>query len=546
MSNIPEEYLPPREYFPDKIYPLPEVRLPRKINPGVFFLDRHVNNGRGSRTAILFKSQRITFSELQKEVNRLANALQRLGLEKNDRMMLRMPNRPEFVVACLACWKLGAIPVLVNHLLLSDEIVFRANDSEAKAMLVSSDVLSEVVKARDRFRCTEHIVVCGQKEQSFPFYEDLIRNEPETFEAVECDRDDWIRIIYSSGTTGRAKGIVTSIGDAIAAAAVACKYLFEMTPEDVIGGHPAFTFAFGFYSILLFGYSGCVLSIVGDFNAESMLQTIQDHRISVLRCVPTVYRMMLAIEGAEKKYDLTSLRLCQGAGEWMPGTVIQAWRKRFGVDLLDSVGSADLNSFLSTRPGTPEDKLDSSGMLLPGVEGKIEDAQFQEVPQGGEGELLIRAPWGQCYWRRPDKQKEGIHAGWNRTGLICQEDEDGYLWFKGRDDEIIVSSGNKIPGGEVEAALLTHGVVLETAVVPAPDPIRGNIVKAFVVLKPGYQPSEELVEALKKHVKEKIESYKCPRVIEFVSSEFLPRTVTGKIQRFLLRSDETKGAGARG
>ncbi len=545
MAEIPQECLPPQEHLPEKIFPLPEVRLPRKINPGVFFLDRHVCNGRGSKTAIFYKDQQITFSALQKEVNRLANALQRLGLEKNDRMMLRMPNRPEFIVACLACWKLGAIPVLVNHLLRSDEIIFRANDSEAKAMLVSSNVLSEVVKAKDRFHCTEHIVVCGQKEKGFPFYEDLIRNEPETFQAVECDRDDWIRIIYSSGTTGKPKGIVTSIGDAIAAAAVASRYLFEMTPEDVIGGHPAFTFAFGFYFILLFGYNGCSLSITEHFDAENMLQTIQDHRITVLRCVPTVYRMMLAEENAEKRYDLKSLRLCQGAGEWMPGEVVKAWRKRFGVDLLDSVGSGDLNSFLSTRKGTPEDKLDSSGFLLPGVEGKIVDAQFREVPRGSTGELLIRAPWGQYYWRRPDKQKEGIHEGWNRTGLIYQEDEDGYLWFKGRNDEVIVSSGNKIPGGEVEAALLTHEAVLETAVVPSPDAIRGSIVKAFVVLKPGYQPSAELAEALKKHVKEKIESYKAPRVVEFVSRESLPRTVTGKIQRFILRDDEKRGTSVR-
>ena len=173
------------------------------------------------------------------------------------------------------------------------------------------------------------------------------------------------------------------------------------------------------------------------------------------------------------------------------------------------------------------------------------DAQFREVPRGSTGELLIRAPWGQYYWRRPDKQKEGIHEGWNRTGLIYQEDEDGYLWFKGRNDEVIVSSGNKIPGGEVEAALLTHEAVLETAVVPSPDVIRGSIVKAFIVLKPGYQPSAELAEALKKHVKEKIESYKAPRVIEFVSRESLPRTVTGKIQRFILRDDEKRGTSVR-
>jgi 2-aminobenzoate-CoA ligase len=475
MGKIPEACLPPKEYFAEKIFPLPEVRLPQKINLGTFFLDRHVDNGNGSKVAILYQDKKITFSEIQKEVNRLANAMVKLGLEKNDRVMLRMPNRPEFIVACLACWKIGAIPVLVNHLLRADAIVFRENDSEAKAMLVSSDVLSEVVKAKDHFQFTKHIIVCGQKGKEFLFYGDIIQNESEVFDAVECDKDDWMRIIYSSGTTGNPKGIITSIGDGIAAIAVASKYLLEIIPVDVIGGHPAFTFAFGFYFILFWGYNGCTLSITEHFDADKMMQTIQDHRISVLRCVPTVFRMILAVEDAEKKYDLSSLRLCQGAGEWMPGTVIKAWRKRFGVDLLDSVGSGDLNSFLSTRKGTPEDKLDSSGFLLPGIEGKIVDSQFREVPRGVSGELVIRAPWGQYYWRRPDKQKAGIYDGWNRTGLIYQEDEDGYLWLKGRDDEIIVSSGNKIPGGEVEAALLTHKAVLESAVVPSPDPIRGSM-----------------------------------------------------------------------
>ena len=539
MSKIPPDCLPPGDCLPEKIFPLPEVRLPRILNAGRFFLDRHVENGRGSKVAILYRDQKISFLELQREVNRLANALQRSGLEKYDRMMLRMPNRPEFIVACLACWKIGAIPVLVNHLLLADEIAFRANDSEAKMLLVSSDSLSEVVKAKDRFTVTKHIIVCGMREGGFPFYDDLLDGQPETFEAVDCDKDDWLRIIYSSGTTGKAKGIITSIGDGVAAIAVASKYLLEITPEDVVGGHPAFTFAFGFYFILFWGYNGCTLSITDHFEPESMLQTIQDHRISVLRCVPTVFRMILTIEGAERKYDTRSLRICQGAGEWMPGTVIKAWRERFGVDLLDSVGSADLNSFMSTRKGTPEDKLDSSGFLLQGVEGKIVDAQFQEVPCGQAGELVIRAPWGQYYWRRPDKQREGIQNGWNRTGLICREDEEGYFWFKGRNDEVIVSSGNKIPSGEVEAALLTHEAVLETAVIPSPDAVRGYIVKAFVVLKNGYQPSPELGEELKKHVKEKIEAYKSPRVIEFASRDSMPRTVTGKIQRFILKDRET-------
>jgi len=538
MAQIPADYLPPKEYLPEKIFPLPEVRLPQKLNLAELFLDRHVREGRGSNVAILYEKRKITFLELQREVNRLANAMRMLGIEKNDRVMLRSPNRPEFIVACFACWKIGAIPVLVHHHLKSEEITFRANDSEAKAILVSSDTFAEVEKSLSKCPTIKEVIIFGDKLSGYLFYDDLLADQPDHVQIVETSKDDWMRIIYSSGTTGKPKGILNSIGDAVAAITVANRYLLNLTPQDVLGGHPAFTFAFGFFSILFFGYSGCTLSVIDHFDPEFMFETIENHGITVLRCVPTAYRMMLEVKDAEKRYDLGSLRLCQSAGERLPAVTAKAWKKRFGVVILDSVGSAELNSFLSTRIDTPEDKLDSSGIPLPGVECKIVDENFNEVPRGLPGELIIRAPWGIQYWRRPDKQKEMVKNGWNRTGLIFIEDQDGYFWYQSRDDEMIVSSGYKIPAGEVEGALLSHEAVREAVVVPSPDPIRGNVVKAFVVLKDGYEPSDQLAQELKDFVKGKIEVYKYPRIIEFVDAESLPRTTTGKIQRFVLRQQE--------
>lgn len=540
MGEIPAEYLPPKEHLPEKIYPLPELRFPRKMNLAHLGLDRNIIEGRGSNIAILYQDRKITYLELQTEVNRLANGLRSLGLEKNDRVMLRSPNRPEFIVGCFACWKIGAIPVLVNHMLKSEEIVFRANDSEAKAVLVSSDTFAEVEKSLPQFRTVDRVIVFGKKVGKYHFYDDLLKGQPDQVELAETIKDDFTRIIYSSGTTGKPKGILTTAGDAAGSAEITSRYLLNLTPQDVIGGHPAFTFAFGFGFVLFFGHNGCTLSVVEKFDPVLMFETIQAHRITVLCCVPTAFRMMLGVKDAEKKYDLSSLRLCQSAGEWLPGATAKEWHERFGVKILDSVGSGDLNYWLSTRVDTPEDKLDSSGMPIPGVECKVVDVNFNEVPRGTAGELLVRAPWGQQYWRRPDKQREGVWKGWNRPGLIYVEDEDGYFWYKGRDDEMIVSSGYKIPGGEVEGALLSHGAVLEAAVVPSPDPVRGNIVKAFVVLKEGYKPSEALAEELKNFVKEKIEAYKYPREIEFVDGRSLARTSTGKIQRFVLR-DKEKG-----
>jgi 2-aminobenzoate-CoA ligase len=250
--------------------------------------------------------------------------------------------------------------------------------------------------------------------------------------------------------------------------------------------------------------------------------------------------MLLEVRDAENRFDLKSLRLCQSAGEILPGIVAAEWKRRFGSTILNSLGSADLNSYLSTRVDMPEEKLDSSGTPLPGVECKIVDENFTELQRGNRGELAIRAPWGQQYWRRPEVQTKTVINGWNMTGLMFVEDRDGYFWFKGRDDDMIVSSGYKIPGGEVETALMGHEAVHEAAVVPSPHLIRGNIVKALVVLKDGYEGSDRLIEELKTFVKTKIEPYKYPREIVFTDNDSLPRTVTGKIQRFILREKERK------
>ncbi|RJX32477.1 MAG: AMP-dependent synthetase [Desulfarculus sp.] len=482
--------------------------------------------------------QKISFFELQKKVNQFANALASLGIEKYDRVMIRMPNRPEFVIGCLACWRLGAIPVLTHHLIQSDEIVFRANDTEAKAILVSSDTFPAVKEGLDRCPSLRSVMIAKDRIDNYLFLDDLIQNQSDQCVTTETTKNDWLRIIYSSGTTGKPKGIISAIGDMVAGINVANRYLLHLTENDVLGSPPAFTFAFGFFSILFFGISGCTLNIIEDFSAENMFKAIENNRISVLRCVPTGLRMMLNMKDSEKKYDLRSLRLCQSSGEVLPSVVAKEWKSRFGVTVLNSLGSAELNSYMSTHVDMPDEKLDSLGMPVPGVDYRLVDSEFKEVPAGTPGELILRAPWGQLYWRRPDAQMKSVKNGWNRTGLIFEVDADGYFWFKGRDDDMIVSSGYKIPGGEVEQALLSNEVVHEAAVIPSPDPIRGNIVKAFIVLKRGCTPSDDLKEKLKNHVKGKIAPYKYPREIEFIDGNALPRTTTGKIQRFLLRDRE--------
>jgi len=549
MSKIPEEYLPPKEYLPRKVYLLPELHYPEKLNLAKVLLDENVEK-RGDKVAIYFKDQRISYKELQSLVNRFANALRELGVEKDDRVMLRSPNIPEYLIWNFACWRIGAIPVLINHMNRYEEVEFKANDSEAIAICVHSAWYEDVGKIRKNCPKLKNVIVTGDRIPDTLSYEALIKNQSDKVKTEDSSREDIGRIIYSSGTTGKPKGIIGTNGDLLSATDTHGRYILGICEDDVLGGHPYFTFAFGSVNFTLHPWRfGASVSIIDRFRPEDMFELIQKHKITLLFGVPTAFRMILSVENAEKKYDFRSLRLCQSAGEWLPGATFFDFKKRFDVEILDSLGSGDLNYWLSTTPGVPENKVGSTGTDIPGIKNVVVDENFKEVPPGKLGELLVLSPTGQQYWRRPDKQKEGVvwedceFKGWNRPGLFFTMDEDGYFWYKSRSDDMIVTAGYKIPGGEVEAALNEHPAVLESAVVDSPDRDRGTLIKAFVVLREGYEPSENLIREIQEHVKNRIEMYKYPRIIEFAKAEDLPRTATGKIQRNVLREWERKKAG---
>ncbi|MGQ9515474.1 MAG: acyl-CoA synthetase [Thermoproteota archaeon] len=540
MGEIPEEYLPPKEWLPEKIYALPEFyTYPRKLNLAKLFLDNNAEK-RGDKTAIYYEDQRITYRELQEKVNKVGNALKSLGIEDNDRVMLRSPNIPEWIISFFACWKIGAVPTLLSPLARAKTIAYQANDSEAKAIIVSSDVLEDVKKAKKDFNTIEHVIVVGKDEEGvYPSLEDLIQGQPSDLEALDVSLDHVGRLIYTSGTTGIPKGAIATFRDILTVTDCHAKHILRLSEKDVVGGHPSFTFAFGSVNFTLEPWRfGASLSIMERFTPEKMFETIEKHRISVLCCVPTAFRMMLELKEAEKKYDLSSLRLCQSAGEWCPKSTIVEWERRFGVRIIDSLGSSELMYWCSAWEEMPESKLGSTGLPVPGYELKIVDENFREVHPGEIGELVLRGPVGFTYWRKPDEQKGAIKDGWSRCGLLYMRDEDGYFWYKGRIDDMIVSAGYKIPGGEVEALLNEHEAIVESAVVASPDSLRGHVAKAFVVLKEGYEPSDRLAKELQDYVKTRTDPWKYPRRIEFVKSEDLPRTVTGKIQRRLLAKME--------
>lgn len=541
MGVIPSEYLPPVEFMPRNVRLLPELAYPSTLNLADLLLDSDIES-RGRKVAIYYENERITFDDLRSKVNRFANALRALGIGKNDRVILRSANIPEYVIWNFACWRIGAIPVLVSHLNRASEVAFKANDSEAVAICVDSENYADVGIALKKCPHLKRVIVHGHPIPGTLNFEELMQGQPAFAASEPVSADDFGRIIYSSGTTGKPKAILTTNEGILSLADTQGRHILKLGPDDVLGGHPYFSFAFGAASFLYIGWRfGAAISITSHFSPEHQFQLIDQHDITVLFAVPTALRMMLGVHNAENDFRLASLRLVQSAGEPLPEVTVRQWRERFGQTILNSLGSGELNYWMSTFEGMPDHKTGSNGVSVPGFENVVVDEQLNPVPPGTPGELLVRGPVGQMYWRRPEDQRKAVcppdsnFPGWSRSGLYFMQDEDGYFWYKSRIDDIIVTAGYKVPGGEVEIALNSHPAVLESAVIGVPDEERGNIIKAFVVLKPGVRATPQLAQYLQEFVKEQIEPYKYPRLIEFTTAEALPRTATGKIQRKALR-----------
>lgn len=527
MKLIPREFLPPEEYLPRRIFTIPEFQYPDKLNIVRSFYD---NVKDWDRIAIYYRDEKVTFLELQKRSNQLANALKGLGVDQNDRVLVKLPNCPEFLYAYYGCWTIGALVVVAPDLLRKEEIIYRANDSEAKVFIVSSNTWPELEECVPQFKTIEKIIVVGDRKEGCLFYDDLVSNRPDECEIADTDKYHPALLLYSSGTTGKPKGIIQDMIFLCVSGDATRMIAGSLDEDDILGGAPPFTFPLGSSFPLTQGRTGCAMSIVDRPTGEEMFETIEKHRITVLSNVPTMYRMMLQVADAEHRYDVSSVKCCMSAGEWLPGNIRREWIKRFGTDIIDALGCGEMTWLFAHPQWSPDDKSDSTGKLLPGFRMRIVDEDLNDVPVGTYGEVLLQGPTGTLYWRRPQLQAKAVHDGWNRIGLVGKLDEDGYFWLKGRVDDMIVTSGYKVASGEVESTLMRHEAVLEAAVVASPDDVRGNVIKAFVVLRKGFNPSEALIKDLQYHVKANLEPYKYPRKIEFVESEKLPRTLSGKIK----------------
>ncbi|MGM0604152.1 MAG: acyl-CoA synthetase [Halobacteriota archaeon] len=541
QERIPDGVLPDDDTAPDLIHAVPELHYPEQVNTTTELVDRHVQEGHGDDVAIYFEDETISYRQLQQRVNRFGNGLKSLGVEPGSRVVVRFPNRPEAIVACLAIQKLGAVALPSMKLLRAKELTYIFNDSDATHCVVYDELLEEVELAMPDLESLTDVIVAergGDVDHEYHSYDEL-QDAADDLSPHETTRDDVALMLYTSGTTGRPKGAVHSHRQVLATADSYARYCLEPTRSDVFGGNPPLPFAYGYGDLLTFPLRfGASVSLVEDATPGDLLEAIDDHGITVLCSIPTAFNQLLSAhpDGPEE-YDISSLRVGMSAGEPLAPSTFERFKDRYGIELLDGIGTTEmLHIFVSHRHDEPIDPS-ATGYPVPGYECKVVDPDTKaELPRGEAGLLAVRGPTGISYWGRPEKQAEAVVDGWSYPGDIYVHRPDGRLEYKARRDDLIISSGYNIPGPEVENVLQELDAVGEVAVVGSPNEERGQIVKAFVVLEDGYTAGEDLVETLQTHVKNSLAPYKYPRDVAFVDE--LPRTETGKIQRVKLRERE--------
>jgi len=525
LDTFARDHLPPRELWPEiDLAGVPHLAARPRINAAAELLDARVAAGDGDRTALVFPGGRWTYAELLERANRVAGVLRGdLGLVPGNRVLLRGFNSPTMAAAWFGVLKAGGIVVATMPLLRAREIATIAKRARVRIALCDARLMEEMEGAP-----VERVVEFGgEGEESL---ERRMAAHPAEFAAVDTAAEDVALIAFTSGTTGQPKGAMHFHRDLLAAADTFSAHVLRPEPDDLFCGSPPLAFTFGLGGYLLFPMrAGAAALLLEQATPPQLLQGIQDHRATVVFTAPTAYRAMAAAAG---DFDLSSLRRCVSAGETLPLATFQAWRDATGLKIIDGIGATEmLHIFISAsgddiRPG-------STGRPVPGYTATLLDAAGRPVAPGELGRLAVRGPTGCRYLDDPERQLAYVENGWNVTGDTYRVDEDGYFWFQARNDDMIISAGYNIAGPEVENALLEHPGVLECACVAAPDEERGHVVKAFVVLRGGWVSGDATAKELQDFVKQRIAPYKYPRRMEFVES--LPRTATGKLQRFRLR-----------
>ncbi|MDH2234721.1 AMP-binding protein [Pigmentiphaga sp. GD03639] len=536
LDTFARDHLPPPEAWPAFLLDHPAVRYPARFNCAAELVDGAVVAGHGRRPAIWTvtdgKPSAITYAELQQRVDRLARVLvEDMGLVPGNRVLLRGPNNPAMAVALLATIKAGLVAVPTMPLLRAVELKPVIDKAQVSAVLCDARLRDEI-DACMRPGPTH----CPTLAQARYFNDDgpesletLARAKPASFPACDTAGDDVCLIAFTSGTTGSPKGCIHFHRDVLAMCDLFPRSILQATPDDIFCGTPPLAFTFGLGGMLCFPLRAGASTVLSEkLTPASLLETIQATRATVVFTAPTFYRQMAALAPG---YDISSLRHCVSAGEALPDATRQSWKQATGVEMTDGIGSTEMIHIFISSAGQ-DVRRGAIGKVVPGYQACIVDESMQPLPPRTVGRLAVRGPTG-CKYLADDRQANAVRQGWNLTGDSFMMDEDGYLYYQARTDDMIISAGYNIAGPEVESALLQHEAVAECGVIGAPDEERGQVVTAFVVLRPGFAPGDDLAKALQEHVKRTIAPYKYPRVIRFVDA--LPRTETGKLKRFALR-----------
>lgn len=529
IDTFSRDNLPPVAELPD--FRLAGFDYPERLNVAVELTDRMVQKGFGDNTALIGNGRRRTYKELTDWTNRLARALvENYGVRPGNRVLVRAANNPAMVACWLAATKAGAVVVNTMPMLRAGELAQIVDKAKIALALCDTRLMDELVACAKESRFLEQVVGFDGTANHDAELDRVALTKPVRFEAVATGRDDVALLGFTSGTTGVPKATMHFHRDLLIIADGYAKDVLSVTPDDVFVGSPPLAFTFGLGGLAIFPLRfGAAATLLENASPANMVEIIETYRATISFSAPTAYRAMLTAMDAGA--DLSSLRIAVSAGETLPAPVFNGWLAKTGKPILDGIGATEmLHIFISNRlddlaPG-------STGKPMRGYEAKVVDDDMKEVPRGTVGRLAVRGPTG-CRYLADGRQRNYVHDGWNLTGDSFLQDEAGYFHFAARSDDMIISAGYNIAGPEVETALLTHADVAECAVIGITDAERGQIVQAHVVLAEGVAPDADTARRLQDHVKATIAPYKYPRSVKFTTA--LPKTQTGKIQRFLLK-----------
>jgi 2-aminobenzoate-CoA ligase len=529
VDRFVHDRLPPREQWPQLRYELPELQLPPQFNLVAELLDRAGEKGWGTRPMLRSPQRTLTYVQAREEVDRMCRVLvEDLGLVPGNRVLMRGGNSVAMALAWLAVVKAGGIAVATMPLLRARELGDIIDKAQPALALCDAKLLDELELARKerpglrtvvRFNAAEADGLEARAALKRPF-----------FAACPTAADDIALLAFTSGTTGKPKAAVHTHRDVLAACEAWPRHVLRATPDDIVLGSPPLAFTFGLGGLLMFPmWAGASVYFPdGPYTPENMIRTIRDVGATICYTAPTFYRQSAPFA---RELGVGKLRISVSAGEGLPDATRQLWKDATGLEMLDGIGATEMFHIFISSAGA-EVRRGAVGKVVPGYTAKVVDDEGREVPRGTIGKLAVIGPTG-CKYLEDPRQANYVKDGWNYPGDAFLQDADGYFIYQARADDMIITSGYNVGGPEVEDALLKHPAVAECGVVGKPDEERGMIVKAYCVLKPGHQGDAAMVRTLQDHVKAMIAPFKYPREIEFVAS--LPRTETGKLQRFKLR-----------